>query len=148
MSLVSYTDLTRPAMTDPSQSVAFLEGAQDVTTVGVEDVRGVSTTHYKFTIDLQKALADAPESFRKALSGAVSQLGTSTLPGEVWLDGEGLPRRFAYDMSLPGGTGAPAAVHFSMDLFDFGQPVQVSIPADSDVIDSGALDTAAHGVKS
>jgi hypothetical protein len=124
---------------DPSKNVAFLEGAQDVTTVGVEDVRGVSTTHYKFTIDLQKAMADAPQNIRDLLSKAMAQLGTlGSMPGEVWLDDEGLPRRFTYEMTLP-IPGAPTAVKTTMEMFDFGLPVSVTLPADNDVIDAADL---------
>jgi hypothetical protein len=125
---------------DPSKNVAFLAGAQDVTTVGVEDVRGVSTTHYKFTIDMQKALADAPENLRQLLSKAAAQVGSMPpMPGEVWLDGDGLPRRFVYEMSMPVPGGAPMTVKADMEMFDFGQPVSVSLPADNDIVDAGNL---------
>lgn len=125
---------------DPAKNMAFLEGAQDVTTVGVEDVRGVSTTHYKFTIDLHKALAESPENIRKLLLDAMAKLGTSSvMPGEVWLDGEGLPRRFNYEMPVPIPGAAPMTMKASMEMFDFGQPVSVSLPADNDVIDSASL---------
>ena len=123
---------------DPSKSIGFFEGAQDVTTVGSETVRGVPTTHYKMTIDMQKALASVSENFPGSVSTAMSQLGMSTLPAETWLDADGLPRRFSYDMKLP-VPGAPQTVHFSMDFFDYGKPVSVSIPPASDVIDSSAL---------
>ena len=124
---------------NPSQSLDFFNGAKDVTVVGPEDVRGVSTIHYRVTIDLQAAMAKMPDSVRSALAAAAAQL-PPTMPGEVWLDGEGLPRRVAYDMSIPTGAAGPTAVHFSMDLFDFGQPVSASIPADGDVIDASALE--------
>lgn len=124
---------------DPSKNVAFLEGAQDVTTVGVEDVRGVSTTRYKFTIDLQKAMAEAPANIRDLMSKAATQLGgLGSIPGEVWLDGEGLPRRFTYELALP-IPGAPVTVKTTMEMFDFGQPVSVTLPADNDVIDAAEL---------
>ena len=106
--------------------------------VGSEDVRGVPTQHYKFTIDMNKALESAPESFRKVVSAAIAQLGTSTLPGEVWLDAEGLPRRFAYYMDFSKAAGKPVVMHFSMEAFDFGQPVQVTIPADADIADAAS----------
>ncbi|HEV3365616.1 MAG TPA: hypothetical protein VG795_16030, partial [Acidimicrobiia bacterium] len=79
---------------DPSKNVAFLAGAKDVTTIGAETVRGVATTHYKLTIDMQKALVEIPADLRSTVSSAIAQLGLTTLPAEVWLDGDGLPRRF------------------------------------------------------
>jgi hypothetical protein len=126
---------------DPSQNVAFLVGAQDVTTVGVEDVRGTSTTHYKFTIDMQKASAAAPENFRKFISEALAEIGSNPLiPGDVWLDADGLPRRMSYEMTMSPEPGeAPVKVTVSMDMFDFGQPVSITPPADNDVVDTGNI---------
>lgn len=125
---------------DPTQNVAFLEGAQDVTTVGSEDVRGTATTHYKFTIDLRKASAAVPENLRKAVSEVLGQLGNPLLPGEVWLDADGLPRRMSFEMSMaPGAGAAPMKVSVSMDMFDFGQPVSITPPADDDVVDAASL---------
>src|SRR5439155_14054622 len=41
---------------DPSQTFDYLRGASDdVTRVGTDDVRGTQTTHYKDTLDLNKA---------------------------------------------------------------------------------------------
>jgi hypothetical protein len=126
---------------DPSKNMEFLEGVKDATVVGTEDIRGVATTHYKITIDLQQAMSQMPENLKGLVAEAFSQMaGGGTLPGEVWLGSDGLPRRLSYDMSFPGGAGgAPAVVHFSMDTFDFGQPLSVAIPADKDLIDAGNL---------
>ena len=126
---------------DPGQNVAFLEGAQDVTTAGTEDVRGVSTTHYKFTIDMRKASAAAPENYRKFIDEALAQLGSSPLlPGDVWLDADGLPRRMSFEMSMaPEPGAAPMKVTVSMDIFDFGLPGSITPPADNDVVDAGSL---------
>ncbi|MEW6476215.1 MAG: hypothetical protein AB1679_28485 [Actinomycetota bacterium] len=131
---------------DPSKNVAVLEGAQDVTTVGAEDVRGVATTHYKFTVDLRKAMSQIPENLRTLVSDGLSRLGTTTMPAEVWLDADGLPRRMAYEMSMSLGAGAPPMTfRVSMDMFDFGQPVTVTPPADNDVVDGGDLFGALEG---
>lgn len=124
---------------DPTENLHFLDGAQDVTVVGPEDVRGVPTTHYRFTVDMQQALAAAPESWRTAVGDAITKMGMTTLPGEVWLDGDGMARRFAYDMKLPVDGATPTSVHMAMELFDFGQPVQATLPPDGDVVDSSAL---------
>jgi len=130
---------------DPSKNVAFLEGAEDVTTVGVEDVRGTSTTHYRFTIDMQKAATEAPEKLRKFVTDALAEMGdVKTLPAEVWLDAGGMPRRMVYEMPVPTGVAgeSPITVKVSMDMFDFDKPVTVTLPADTDVIDAGSLSGA------
>jgi hypothetical protein len=137
---------------DPSKSMEFLAGVKDATVVGTEDVRGVPTTHYKITIDLQQAMTQMPENLKGFVSEVFSQMpGGGLLPGDVWLGGDGLPRRLSYEMSVPGGAGgAPVVLRFSMDTFDFGQPLSVTIPADNDIVDAGNLfgDVEAEGVTS
>jgi hypothetical protein len=130
---------------DPSNNLEYLEGAQDVVLVGSEDVKGVPTQHYKFTIDMNKALEGTPEGFRAAVSTAMAQMGGNLLPGEVWLGDDGLPRRFVYDMDLSKAAGKPTVVHFLMEMSDFGQPVQITIPPDNDMVDA---DSAGFGLGS
>ena len=44
---------------DPSQVLDYLRGAGRATKVGTETVRGIKTTHYRVTVDLQQAKAAA-----------------------------------------------------------------------------------------
>jgi hypothetical protein len=129
---------------DPTSSVALLSSAAtDITEVGSEDVRGVPTRHFKMTVDLQKAVANAPEGLRDTVAKAAGMLGAGTYPAEIWLADDGLPRRMHYTMDvskmkLPAGTPSPFGagnVEFTMELFDFGIDVGVAVPPASQTVD-------------
>ncbi|HEY0559940.1 MAG TPA: hypothetical protein VGD03_06645 [Frankiaceae bacterium] len=119
---------------DPTQSFALLNSASDsVTKVGSESVHGQPSTHYKATINLDKAAAADPQ-----LSASATQLkqtlGTANLPVDVWIDGKGRITRFAETTSPAGSTAAPT-VSVSVDVYDYGTPVTVAAPPASDVTD-------------
>lgn len=130
---------------DPRAALAYLAGVNDdVKTVGREKVRGDDTTHYSATIDLQKA-ADAVEDpdQEKALRNVIDKLGTSTIPGEFWIDGEGRLRRYrsvidlstvdAGDQQLSGSTTSV------MEFFDFGAEIDVATPDEAETADLAEL---------
>jgi hypothetical protein len=120
---------------DPTQFLAYLRGVSDeVETLGREAVRGVGTTHYRATVDLERASREAgaftdPERFRQL----VEQLGTSTVDLDVWVDDEGRVRRQRFEQPLPEPPGATVGV--TLELFDYGAPVEVSAPPADQVTD-------------
>ena len=105
--------------TDPSAYAGLFAGVFDVKDSGQVEIKGVSTTHYVGTIDLQKVLESFPEmvgedvdpATKEQLEAAVEQfeaLGIETkIPFEIWIDEDGLPRRQAHHDGLrrprPGG---------------------------------------------
>lgn len=136
---------------DPAQFMTLLQGvSNDVRKVGTEDVRGVSTTHYKVTLDLDKALARISDpATRDSVRQMYDKLGLRTIPADVWVDGDGLPRRVAMTMSglakgQTGGSGA--AMDMTMDFYDYGTSVDVSAPPADQTTDlTGAIGGAASG---
>ena len=81
---------------NPAQFLEFLKASGgSVSAVGQEMVRGVGTTRYRGTLDLNKALGVLPSSSRDALRSAISKMGLSSLPVEVWVDAHKLVRRIA-----------------------------------------------------
>jgi hypothetical protein len=140
---------------DPLANIALLTGAAgEITEVGTEDVRGVSTRHLKMTVDLQKAseqLASkisgpAAERLKAAVTQAATTVGVTTLPIEAWIDADGLPRRLSYEMDLskakvPGAEDAAATgtAKVSMEFYDFGKDVNVAIPPLDQTIDLADL---------
>lgn len=132
---------------DPTQTMDMLRGvSDDVEEVGTEDIRGTSTTHYKATIDLEKAIEEAPGKTKKAMQQQLDILGTTTLPVDVWVDEEGLLRRYetTVDMSNVDTGGAPAgsaptSMFMRMDLYDFGTEVNVEPPPANEVTDFETL---------
>jgi hypothetical protein len=118
---------------DPSQVLHFLKGAADsVKKVGEEQVRDVETTHYRGNLDLNKAAADAPPEVQEAIRQAISGLGTSTIPANVWIDDEGRMRRLR--LQTAGESGAPAGT-LEFELYDFGVTADVQLPPADQVTD-------------
>ena len=124
---------------DPTKVLRFLAGVNGkVDTVGKETVRGADTTHYRTTLDLAKA-AKAAGSDGAALTQLTQQLGTSSLPTDVWVDGDGRLRRLRYAVDVKGGAPAATRIEVSMELFDFGTAVTVTPPPADQVADAGGL---------
>jgi hypothetical protein len=132
--------------TDPTQYLQYLAAASPsgVHEVGHEQVRGVDTTHYRASIDLTKALDQLPSDVRdmlgvdadqlgQALSKMRGELGADVLPMDVWIDGDGLLRKFRMNMSVAGG-----GVETRMEMYDYGVDVSVQAPPADQVTDLGA----------
>lgn len=122
---------------DPSSSLDALRGATGrVTRAGSEKIRGVDTTHYRVSIDLAKAVSNAPEAQRDRVETSVIALGTRHIPADVWIDGKGRVRKLR--LRLKGGTiVTPGSVEF--EFFDLGAPVAVTQPDPNSVVDLGQI---------
>ncbi|HEY3069743.1 MAG TPA: hypothetical protein VGJ34_05460 [Gaiellaceae bacterium] len=120
---------------DPMQTLQYLRSAGNVEKVGVDLVRRVRTTHYRATIDLRKTLEQAPESLKPSLDKILSMMSDTTYPAEIWLDDDGLLRRFKFTMSynVP-GTGS-AETTIEEELYDFGVDADISPPPADRVLD-------------
>jgi LppX_LprAFG lipoprotein len=118
--------------TDPSQSLDLLLAAgTDFREVGEEEVRGVSTTHYEGTVDLEKVAEQVPEEARESYRRLLELSGQTEVPMEVWIDDEGLTRRIAYEQSLADGS----TMALTQEYYDFGADVDVEPPPDDEVLD-------------
>ncbi|GEM_PF-1411981 len=135
---------------DPTQGLGMVRGADNVVKIGTDTIRGVQTTHYQLTVDLDKAIADAPTPEARDSLQKLSNLYTvRKLPVDLWLDDQGRVRRF--QESLNSGTirlpnnlltqGDPFAGHVTLtyDLYDFGRPVDVTLPPSSQVANINEL---------
>ena len=139
---------------DPAAYLDFLKATGNgLEEIGREDVRGVSTTHLRTTLDLQKMIDDAPaaekEKLKKDLEGLGAGNGFDTIPADVWVDDDGYVRRttLTFDFStLPAQDGdvsmKDVVMTMTLDIYDIGQPVDVEIPDPADV---GVLDPSLLG---
>lgn len=125
---------------DPSTMLDTLRGVSgEPTVVGPEVVRGVDTTRYTANLDLAEALAAAPEAQREQLEAQLGQLGSldgTVVPVDVWIDADGLPRRLQMDMGgmfATLGLGDDAVATMTMELFAFGEPVEIEVPSPDEV---------------
>ena len=130
-----------PASNDPRGVLDALRGVSgEVKDVGGEKIRGVDTTHYRASVDIEKAQEAVPEERRDDFATFSEQLGIDTLPIDVWVDEEGRARRFAYEIEAPAaGDDATGMVTLVIDLYDFGVAVDVEAPPEAEVTDFGEL---------
>lgn len=129
---IDFEQLMQLSGTDPSQSLDLLRAAgSDFAAVGDEDVRGVSTTHYRGTVDMEKVAEQAPAEARESYRRIIQLSGQTKIPVDVWIDNEGLTRRIRYEQTLPDQT----QMELTQELFDFGVDVDVEPPPASQVLD-------------
>ena len=130
---------------DPAQTLQFLRAAStDVKEAGATKVRGVETTRYVGRMDFRKALdagldglgmsAAEREKARKGMNWMLDQMGSKSIPFEVFVDGDGLVRRLKLDMTMQ-VEGERLALAMQMDYFDFGVEVEVRAPPARSVLD-------------
>lgn len=109
MSQATGTDLTEQM--DPMKSIeSFTQGVDTITYLGTESVDGEDLEAYEMTLDTTKV---------DQLQGMGGQL-PKKLTYQVWLDDEDRMRRTMMDMGKLGT--------MQMDVFDWGQPVEISAP--------------------
>ncbi len=139
-------DFLRFLQADPLRILSFVTaGIEDVEEIGPEQIRGVDTMHYSGTVNVEAAAEGSDE-----LAEAFAQLAqTSDLPefrADLWIDGEGVCRRLAYEFSNPADAGGGIA-RTTIEFFDFGEPVDLDLPSDEDAYDLGqsAIPTTATG---
>lgn len=129
--------------TDPTAALQALRGvADDVKEVGTEVVRDVETTHYTGYLDVAAAIEQAQGLPKAVLQSTLGRLGVERVPFDVHLDEEGRVRRYAQVLEVPAGeqTGGQALTsRSSVDVFDFGSPVEVEAPPSEQVKDGTPL---------
>jgi hypothetical protein len=112
-----------PVGQDPTQYLGMLRSVSNsVTKLGTVEIRGVETTHYRAQVDLAKAAA-AGGADAASIAQFNTEFGTTTIPEDVYIDAQGMARRFSVSFApAAGSSGAAASVSFSttVDLFNFG----------------------------
>jgi hypothetical protein len=122
----------------PAQVLAALVRSKDSRKLGTETIGGVSTTHYRATVEPREAILSQtsgalPAQVDKALARAKLQ----ELPVDVWIGDDGLVRRL--QVELPRISGAKAGLGgdtFTEDLSHYGEPVSIELPAADTVVDA------------
>ena len=132
------------AVEDTSGPLALmheLRGAVDeIEELGEEEVRGVATQHLRVTVDVQRAVDNAPEGRREQLRAAAEELGVpDRYPMEVWIDGDALPRRIVTVIETTDPNFGAITREMRTDLFDYGEPVDVTPPDEDAVVDFSEL---------
>jgi len=129
------------AANDPSSGLQFLSAVDgNPVIVGHEQVDGVATTHYGFTLNL-KAMFDRVRdsvtalnsSFGRELKSLGSMIDLSNLPGEAWIDSAGRVRKFVISIPIPqAGPGGKVVEELRFSHFD--EPVDVQAPPAAETV--------------
>jgi hypothetical protein len=129
----------------PAEFLSYLNGVADnVRIVGHENVRGDETTHYAASVSVARALANTSLSpaERKTLQRG-QKVFEGEMPTEAWLDSSGRLRKLTMTLhenaDLVGGLSAPT-IALTIEYYDFGTPVAVSVPVDSSSVRNRAQD--------
>jgi hypothetical protein len=101
----------------PSQITAFTSAARRVTLVGNEPLDGTQVNHYSIDVDVDKLPNTLPG--RQLLLGA----GLTSLPVELYVDGEGRPVKVTQDLTVRGQRSSTV-----ITLSKFNEPVSISAP--------------------
>lgn len=124
--------------TDPTQTLSLLGASGHVVKAGTQEVNGVSTTHYRAAVDLDRLASVVPAS-RRAAAERTAQVvkrvsGSTTLPMDVWIDGHQLVRRVGVQIGLCTPNGR-ATESIAFDILRFVNLPAVSLPPPGQVTD-------------
>jgi hypothetical protein len=144
------TGLLQAQSGDPTSGLSMLEGAEKVTKLGDDVVRGVTTTHYKVILDLAKAAEAAPPAERAAMRKLAGMYKSTEQSADVWIDDEGRVRRLEQEIDFDALELPPClqstqpeetnpfdgAMSFAFEMYDFGAAPSVELPRAGDVVDA------------
>lgn len=131
-------NLVSSGATDPATAAGALRGALAARLVGTEWSQGVRLGHYRGVLDLAKAATATGGTAGRGLRMAYRTFTEKRVPYDVWLDTHGRIHKvrevFTF-ASEPGSRDPGRQVHVTSTtrLADFGAPVTVARPKESDV---------------
>lgn len=136
---------TGPGLGNPIALLGLLQALRDSERLGDSQVDGVPTTRSRVSIDLEDAAARLDDAAARVAEALRTLHGRAELTLDVWIDRELRIRRIRYATDVPLSGLGELAVSTDLDLFDFGVPVSVAPPRDSDLVrlpdlDLGELD--------
>jgi len=155
---VDGTDITKGEEVDPTQDapsffafalnpivlVDLIAGplAGSVRDLGVETIDGAETTRYSANFDIDKVVKKTrrkryPEETRRAFEDVLKVLAVSgpIHKGEVWIDGDGRPRRFTIRLKEEPIRHFVIEHTITLDLQAFGTKAAVALPSARERID-------------
>ncbi|MEV6833013.1 hypothetical protein AB0N17_00510 [Streptomyces sp. NPDC051133] len=130
----------RSGVSDPAEPLRYLKGvrAEDVTRVGRQTVDATPTTHYRVALPVS-ALSHGDSAREQRLR---RQLGKSSLPVDLWLDGQGRLRQESVRLTLhplkgktPGQENTAVTSTTVLRFSDYGTEAKVTAPPAKDTTD-------------
>lgn len=129
---------------NPSEMLSYLRSVSSLTRVGSATIDGVATTHYSGTIDYSRLVARKQIS-QKMLDTVRTELGKTTVPFQLWIDGHHLVRQLSESLSLTTPNGPTMVMSMRFGFSRFGERVHIQTPPASQVYDAGKLAASQAG---
>lgn len=127
-------NLVTGGATDPYAAAEVLRGTSTATYAGKTEVAGTPVRHYRGVADLAVAAKSASAGNGAALKAAAKGFATTRVPFDVYLDDQGRIRKVRQRFSFVNGQRrGTVAVASTTLLYGFGAPVDVRLPASSDI---------------
>jgi hypothetical protein len=115
----------------PTSVLGYLGGSTKSKNLGSESVRGVQTTHYRVTVDLERAASRANGTARQSIRRVIELSGLKEIPVDAWIDGQGYLRKVHWAEH----TSREQAAEVTMMLHGFGPAVAIKPPPPGAVVD-------------
>ena len=148
---VDFGQMMQMSNASPAEQLEYLRATSDLENLGEEELDGVTTTHYKGTVDLRKYPDIVPRAERDNARKSIERLiemsgGNSTFPVEVWVDGKHLVRR--QKMTIKQSKPIESTMTMDMRFSDYGKRVDIRPPEGevkdvTDLAKEGAAGTTA-----
>jgi hypothetical protein len=121
---------------DPTQALQMLQSVGDVKATGTEQVDGADTTKYSGALDPQKL---AQKFSAGGMAKIFKQMGTTTIPVTVWIDGDGYVRKLEERLSAQVPGSGTMDLKIAAQMSDFGTSVSVTAPSADETTDLATL---------
>lgn len=118
---------------------AFGDGSISVENLGSDTIRGVNTTHFRMTVDVEAMVAAADEEALAELE-QLGPLGDGTLPIDFWIGDDGNVYRIL--MEFDGADIADSdfgSMTMVWEMYDFGADIEIPLPPADQVTDGSAI---------
>ncbi len=124
----------------PGEYLDYLNDVSgQVEILGQEVLDGESVTKYRAEIDPELASADMSEEVTEMFDSFEFEYE----PFEVWIDGRGLVRQMSFGVTTNGETAGQtfsSTIFFSTSFYDFGVPVEIDLPEESEITEGDPMD--------
>ncbi|MGP3947171.1 hypothetical protein [Streptomyces sp. 7N604] len=123
---------------DPAQQLAVLLESPNIRRVGVQQIDGQPTEHYKGTLTFEEMLkANKSGIGAKEREELLKKMRESKIKGydtEVWVNEDDYPVKMDLGMKTPQGR-----LKVTAEYYDYGAPVEVQTPPDGETVDLFAM---------
>ncbi len=115
------------ATQNPADMMKGLGEAGAVKTLGPERIDGAETTHYRAEVQTGDVIGNLSGDLKQSAKRFRDSM-PATIPLDVWIDENGLPRRFVMALEM----GNLASMSVKLDFMNYGAPVSIEAPPADD----------------